>query len=272
MNQQTLSANPPVPFARRPWVSVAQYVLVMGLVAYGFVRGADAMGYNWQWYRIPQYFWRYVDGELVWGPLATGLVATVQLATLAFALAVVLGLVIALARMGDFVVARGMAAVYLEVVRNTPILVQLYLIYYVIGPIFGLGRFGSGVACLAIFEAAFISEVFRAGIRSVGRGQWDGGAALGLSRRRILRLIVLPQATRLMIPPFTSEAISMIKNSAIVSVIALAELTTAGRNIISDTYLSFEIWLAVAGVYLLIAIMISVVSTWFERRYAIVEH
>ena len=264
--------RPRVPFARRTEVGVAQYLVVMAVIAYGFVRGAASMGYNWQWQRVAGFIYSWKDGAFVWGPLAEGFAATLVIAALAFVLALAFGLALALGQLGTFPVARALSRAVVEGVRNTPVLVQLYVFYYVVGPVFGLDRFLSGVLCLAVFESAFMAEVYRAGIQSVPRGQWEAAQALGLPPYQVFRRIVLPQALRIMAPPMTSEAISVVKNSAIVSVIALGELTAAGRNIIADTYLSLEIWLTVACGYLAIALALSAAASVLERRYAIVEH
>ncbi len=230
------------------------------------------MGYNWQWHRVPGYLYSWKSGVFAWGPLAEGFAVTLEVATLASALALGVGLVLALGQLGSSPVARALSRSLIEAIRNTPVLVQLYVFYYVIGPVFGLDRFLSGVLCLAAFESAFVAEVYRAGIQSVPRGQREAGQALGLPPYQVLRRIVLPQALRIMAPPLTSEAISVVKNSAIVSVIALGDLTAAGRDAIADTYLSLEIWLTVACGYLAIALALSAAASFLERRYAIVEH
>ena len=153
-----------------------------------------------------------------------------------------------------------------EVIRNTPLLVQLYLFFYLLAPIFGLDRFWTGVLALAFFEGAFGSEIFRAGILSVGRGQWEAAAALGLGRLPTYRFVVIPQALRLVLPPLTSLVVNLVKHSAIVSAIAIADLTTAGRNVIAETYLSFEIWFTVAAMYLGLTIVLSLLASVLERR------
>jgi polar amino acid transport system permease protein len=114
-----------------------------------------------------------------------------------------------------------------------------------------------------------VSEIFRAGINSVGRGQWEAAKSIGMTRAQSYRYIILPQSIRFMLPPLTGEAVNMIKSSAIVSVIAVAELTTAGRNIISDTYMSFEIWFTVALVYLVVTLCLSVFVSHLEHRHAV---
>jgi len=251
--------------------SVAQYLAIMGLIVWAALNGAESMGYNWQWYRIPQYFYVITDDGFVWGEISKGLVATIILSAIAFALALALGLLIALLRLSGLVVGQAVAVGFLEIVRNTPLLVLLYLFYYVLGPIFGMDRNTASILCLAVFHAALISEIFRAGINAVSKGQWEAAATIGLTRAQAYRLVVLPQAVKLMLPPMTGEIVHMVKSSAIVSVIAVAELTTIGRNIISDTYMSFEIWFTIAAVYMVITLALSVLMSRLEARYAVIN-
>lgn len=227
------------------------------------------MGYNWQWYRVPQYFYTLTDDGFEWGEISIGLVKTLELSGLAFLFSVVLGLIVALLRLSSLVVGKGMAIVFLELVRNMPLLVLLYLFYYVFGPIFDLDRYWASILCLAVYHGAMISEIFRAGINAVPVGQWEGARSIGMSKPQIYRYIILPQSIRFMLPPLTGEAVNMIKSSAIVSVIAVAELTTIGRNIISDTYMSFEIWFTIAVVYLVVTLVLSIGVSLVERRYAV---
>ena len=130
----------------------------------------------------------------------------------------------------------------------------------------GIDRFWTGVICLTFYEGSFVAEIIRSGIQSVDRGQWEAGDSVGLRRRDIYRYIVLPQAVPLMLPPLTGQIINLIKHSSIVSVIAVADLTTEGRNIIADTFMSFEIWFTVAAIYLVMTVSLSVFVTWLEHR------
>jgi len=250
-------------------VSLIVYVIVVGFIAYSAYSGAQSMGYNWQWYRVPQYFYTLTDDGFEWGEIFVGLVKTLELSILAFVIAILLGLVVALLRLSSLLVGKGMALVFLELVRNMPLLVLLYLFYYVLGPIFDLDRYWASILCLAVYHGAMVSEIFRAGINAVPVGQWEGARSIGMSQAQVYRFIVLPQSIRFMLPPLTGEAVNMIKSSAIVSVIAVAELTTIGRNIISDTYMSFEIWFTIAVVYLVVTLILSVGVSLIERRYAL---
>ncbi len=256
--------------ANRLWQSpvsgVLQYAIVMVGLVWLTIEGAAGMGYNWQWYQIPRYFYRVIDEELIWGPLATGLVITIEISLYSMLLTLVLGLLTALLRMSNSLSGQVFARVYLETIRNTPMLVQIYVFYFVIAPVLGIDRFWTGVLCLGLFEGSFASEIIRAGINSVPRGQWEAASSVGLSRFASYRYVVLPQAIPLMLPPMTGVLINLIKHSAIVSVIAVFELTTEGRNIIADTYMAFEVWLTVAGIYLVLTISLSIFVGYLERR------
>ena len=256
--------------ANRLWQSpvsgVLQYAIVMVGLVWMTIEGAAGMGYNWQWYQIPRYFYRVIDEELIWGPLATGLVITIEISLYSMLLTMVLGLLTALLRMSNSLSGQVLARVYLETIRNTPMLVQIYVFYFVIAPVLGIDRFWTGVLCLGLFEGSFASEIIRAGINSVPRGQWEAASSVGLSRFSSYRYVVLPQAIPLMLPPMTGVLINLIKHSAIVSVIAVFELTTEGRNIIADTYMAFEVWLTVAGIYLVLTVSLSIFVGYLESR------
>ncbi len=252
-----------------PVLSVALYALIIGVIIWSAYTGAQSMGYNWQWYRMPQYFYRLTDDGFQWGEIAIGLLKTLQLSAIAFVLATVIGLVVALLRMSGLVVGTAVAIGFLEFIRNMPILVLLYLYYYVLGPVFGFDRFTASILCLAVFHGALISEILRAGIQAVAPGQWEAAKSIGMSTTQAYRYIVLPQSVRFMLPPMTGEVVHLVKSSAIVSVIAVAELTTIGRNIISDTYMSFEVWFTIAAVYMVVTLALSIGVSWLEKKYAV---
>ena len=256
-----------VPWWRSAWFDLVQFGLLLGLVAWTAWRGADAMGYRWQWYRIPRFFYRVVDGELVWGPLVNGLEVTLEIAAWGLVLALLIGLVTAILRLSDSRAGRALAFAYLEAVRNTPLLVQVSIFYFVLQPLLGFNNpLWAGIVCLSFFEGAFASEVIRGGILSVPRGQWEASATLGLSRADTFRYIILPQAVPIMLPPMAGVLINLIKHSAILSFIAVFELTTEARNLIGDTFLSFELWFVVGAMYLCLTISLSAFVAWLERK------
>ena len=249
-----------------PWFDTLQFFVFTGALLWMTIYGAMSMGYNWQWYRVPRFIFHVVDGELIWGPLAKGLVVTLEITACSVVLTLAIGLLTALLRLSGSFAGRIVSKIYLEAVRNTPLLIQIYLFYFVLGPIIGLDRFWVGVACLSVFEGAFACEVIRAGILSVPRSQWEASDSIGLGRVQGYSYVILPQAVPLMLPPLTGLIISLIKNSAVVSVIAVFDLTTEGRNIIADTFLSFEIWITVAAIYLVLTVTLSVFMSYLEHR------
>jgi len=260
-----------MPVARLPaWsraqgAKVVQFALLVLLAAVLVIHGGQSMGYNWQWYRVPQFLYRVVDGEIIWGPLLRGLMVTLEISALALVLTAAIGLTAALLRLSHSIVGRCLARGYLEIIRNTPLLVQLYLFYFVIAPILGIERFWTGVLCLSVFEGSFATEIIRAGIQAVPAGQWEAAASLGLPRYVTMRRVILPQALRLIFPPMTGLAVSLIKHSAIVSVIAIFDLTNEARNVIADTFMTFEIWLTTAAIYLVITISLSIFVGYLEK-------
>ncbi len=254
-------------FTRKsPLIDIAQLLLLGGLTAWLIYTGAQAMQYNWQWYRVDQFIYRIIDGELIWGALMKGLMVTFQITAVSMVLSVLIGLVTALLRMSNSFSGKLIANIYLESIRNTPLLVQLFLFYFIVAPIVGIDRFWAGVLCLSFFEGSFAAEIIRAGIQSVARGQQEAAKALGFNRWHTYRDVILPQAIPIILPPMTGLIINLIKHSAIVSVIAVADLTTEGLNIISETFMAFEIWFTVAGIYLVVTVSLSLFVSWMESK------
>ena len=245
---------------------VSKFLLLIGLLTWFVVSGTETLGYNWQWYRIPKYIFSFRDGGLTWGPLMEGLAITFRITAISLILAFAFGIATALGRLSDSIMARILARGYLEVTRNTPLLVQLFFIYFVMGPVLGLSRFTSAVLALSLFEGAYASEIFRAGIVSIHRGQWEAAHSLGLNTPDMYRFVILPQAIRRILPPLTSQAISLVKDSALVSTIAIYDLTMQGQTIIAETFLTFEIWFTVAAIYLVITVILSFMVNFMEIR------
>ena len=254
-------------FTRKsPLIDIAQLIVLVCAAAWVIYTGAQAMEYNWQWYRVDRFIYTYKNGEFQIGPLLKGLIVTFQLTGFSMIFVVIIGLTTALLRMSNSFSGRLLANIYLESIRNTPLLVQLFLFYFILAPILGIDRFWAGVLCLSFFEGSFAAEIIRAGIQSVPKGQHEAANALGFSRINRYRDIVLPQSVPLILPPMTGLIINLIKHSAIVSVIAVEDLTTEGLNIISETFMAFEIWFTVAGIYLLVTVTLSLFVSWLESR------
>jgi polar amino acid transport system permease protein len=249
-----------------PAVDVLAYILVIAAITWLMVSSTEQLGYHWQWYRVPQYLYTIKDGHFVSGPLIAGLMVTLRIAGVGLLLAFVFGLVTALLRLSNSLVGRVISRGYLEVIRNTPLLVQLFFIYFVLSPVFDISAFTSAVLALSLFEGAYASEIFRAGIVSIHQGQWEAAFSIGLNTRHTYRFIILPQAIRRIIPPLTSQAVSLIKDSALVSTIAIYDLTMRGQTIIAETFLVFEIWFTIAAMYLIITLILSLTVFYMEKR------
>ena len=245
-------------------MDLTKFVLVISAIIWVLVRGTEKLGYNWQWYRVPQYIFAFDNGTMVAGPLLKGLLITLQITGMSLVLALIFGLVTAVFRLSHSPLARGLARAYLELIRNTPLLVQILFMYFVLSPVLGISRFSSAVLALSLFEGAYASEIFRAGILSIHKGQWEAAQVLGLSIYQAYRYIILPQALRRILPSLTGQAISLIKDSALVSTIAIYDLTMQGRAIIAETYLTFELWFTIAGIYLLVTLTLSILVNRIE--------
>ena len=140
------------------------------------------------------------------------------------------------------------------------------MLYFVISPIVGIGAFTSAVLALSLFEGAYISEIFRSGIESISKGQWEASLSSGLSTVEAYRFVILPQAIRRILPPLTSQAVSLIKDSALVSTIAIYDLAMQGQAIVAETFLVFEVWFTVAAIYLVITISLSTLVYEMEKH------
>jgi polar amino acid transport system permease protein len=248
---------------------VLKYLVVLSAVTWLMIHGTQQLGYHWQWYRVPQYIFSTTDHRLTPGPLIQGLLITIRITAVSLVLAFAFGLTAALMRLSQSLLARIIARGYLETVRNTPLLVQLFFIYFVVSPVMGINGFTSAVLALSLFEGAYASEIFRAGIISIKRGQWEAGHSIGLNTYQTYRLIILPQALRRILPPLTGQAVSLIKDSALVSTIAIYDLTMQGQAIIAKTFLVFEIWFTVAAIYLSMTLVLSTTVFYMEKHLKI---
>lgn len=214
------------------------------------------------------------DFSLIWNSLPlllAGAAITIEITAIAVGLGFILGLVTSVCRLSSIKVLRGIAICYVNIIRGTPMLVQIFLIYFALPMLIGerINPFVAAVAACSINSGAYVSEIFRAGIQSVDKGQMEAGRSLGLSWMQTMRYIILPQAFKHVIPPLGNEFISMTKETSLVSVIGFEELTRRGQLIIAKTYGSFEIWLTVAALYLIMTLSIAQFVSFLERRFAV---
>ena len=195
-----------------------------------------------------------------------GLKITLIISVISLILSLIIGLFTAFLRLSNAPIARLFARLYLETTRNTPLLIRIFFIYFVLGPVLGLERFTSAILALSLFEGAYVSEIIRSGILSIDRGQKEAGFSLGLNSYLTYRHIILPQAIKNTLPPLTNQAISLIKDSALVSTIAIYDLTMQAQSIIAETFLTFEIWFTIALMYLILTVCLSFLVAILEKR------
>jgi polar amino acid transport system permease protein len=203
------------------------------------------------------------------GPLLQGLWVTIWISFLSGIFGLAIGLCTGLCRISRNPALRGLAVTYVELIRGTPLLVQIFIFYFFIGTVLNLDRMVAGVGALAVFAGAYVAEIVRAGIQSIPRGQMEAARSLGMTVPQAMRHIILPQAFKRTLPPLAGQFISLIKDSSLVSVIAITDLTKSGREVITSSFATFEIWFVVAAMYLILTSVLSQAIFWMERRLAI---
>lgn len=215
----------------------------------------------------------HFDWVVIWDYRVTlfkGWITTLGVTAAALVLSTLGGFVLALCQRSFVLPMRYFAKVLVEIVRCTPLLVLIYLVWYGLGGAFGIGndyRYVVGVLILSLFEGAYISEIFRAGIESVGKSQIESARAIGLTRVQTYRYVIVPQAVRQILPPLVGQLVSLIKDSSLLSVIAIAEFTQSAQQASSINYDNLETYFALAVGYLVLTIPISLWSRWLERRF-----
>ena len=202
------------------------------------------------------------------GPLLGGLWTTLWISTAAGSLGLVIGLFTGLCRLSPNSTLRDLSTIYVELVRGTPLLVQIFIFYFFIGTVLNLTREFAGVAALALFTGAYVAEIVRAGVQSIVKGQNEAARSLGLTAPQSMRYVILPQAFKRVLPPLAGQFISLVKDTSLVSVISITELTKSGREAITTSFSTFEIWFCVAALYLLINLPLSKIANKLERRLA----
>jgi len=276
------------------------FVLLIGLFALGLLvwyRIDGALNYKWRWDIIPNYIIRYDadDGRWVANLLLQGAITTLRVSLYAGILALVLGVVLGVARCSGNLAVRMLARTYLELLRNIPPVVVIFIFFFFLSEqlitalaiedwaraiarqedkqawefFFGdMRRFPSlisGVIVLALFESAFVGEIVRAGIQSVDKGQHEAAQSIGMSKSDQLRFIILPQALKKVIPPMANQFISLIKDSSIISLISVQELTFKTVELVASTRAIFEAWITTAFFYFIICFGLSLLFRRLEK-------
>lgn len=195
-----------------------------------------------------------------------GVLATFKVTVLSIILSFMIGLLTGLGRISRVTFFNRLATVYVEVIRGIPLLVQLFYIYYALGKIVQVPRLASAVIAMAVCYGAYMGEIFRAGILSIPKGQMEAALALGLSRAQALRKVILPQTVKVILPPIGNEFIALLKDSSLVSILAVSDLLRRGREYASTTFMYFESYTMVALVYLIITLFLSRLVAIMEER------
>jgi len=269
------------------------------LTAYIVYRLTTKLNYKWKWGIIPQYLYFFDEEKGRWtaNVLMQGLYTTIRLSVWATLLAAILGTIAGVLRTTPKLFNRLVGRTYVELIRNVPPLVLIFISYFFVSdqimPLLGvdefirgcsettqhiigfffagpamLTAFLSGVVTVAVFQGAYITEIIRAGIQSIEKGQWEAAHALGLTWRHQMYDIIMPQAIKQILPPLANEFINTIKYSAIVSVISIQELTFQGMQVMAATHVTIEVWLTVTAMYLVMCMVLSFGVQWLERRMA----
>lgn len=260
-------------------------------------RVSSVLDYDWRWGVLVQYLarWDEAAGRWVPGLVTQGLLTTVRLSLWTMLLATLVGAVMGMARSARWLLPRMVGGAYVGLVRNTPPLVLIFLFYYFLAdmllaalgvdaalralpgwlktvlswtaaPVDRMGNFLSALVTMAVYEGAYITEHVRAGIESIERGQHEAAYALGLSRWQQMRHVILPQALSRIVPPLAGQFISTIKDTAIVSLISVQELTFQGLELMAATYMTFETMITIMGLYLLLTLTCSALARRLELR------
>ena len=264
-------------------------LLAMGIILF-LAHGCQAVTAAWDWQALFRAFFRLEEGQgIVAGPLGRGLITTLRLAAWTFGFSLLFGFVLGLVRSLCARPLRMFGAVIVALTRNLPPLVLVFIVHYFLSGALaasldwqwtarlpgagillpeasGMPVFVSAVITLSLYEGAYIGEIVRAGVAGVAREQWDAAASLGFSRPAALRLVILPQAFRFMLPPLAGQMASLIKDSAVVSVISVRELTFQGTEFMTSSGLAGEVWLAVSACYLCLCLGVSLIGRLLEKR------
>jgi polar amino acid transport system permease protein len=280
------------------WLDYLVLAVVVGFIGYIWWQIDGVLNYNWRWGQIPNYIVRYHTGREEWfaNLLLQGLVATIRISIYASILAVILGTILGIARCSANLTIRMLARTYLEFLRNIPPVVVIFIFFFFLSQqlinalnieswardiarsddkavwefFFGdMRRFPSlisGVIVLALFESAFVGEIVRAGIQSVDKGQREGARSIGMNRFQEMRYIVLPQAIKRVLPPLANQFITLIKDSAIISLISVQELTFKTVELVASTRLLFEAWITTAAFYFVLCFGLSMLFRRLENR------
>lgn len=239
------------------WIRAFNFTLALLLVALVFYFSFSRLLYHWGWGSVWNYRRLFLQG---WWTTAWISVASLGLSTL-------IGLCFALARRTRFLPLRYFSKIYIELVRGTPLLVQILIFFYVVAAALRVeNRYLVGILVLSFFEGAYIAEIIRAGIEAVGKSQLESARAVGFTRAQTYRYVIFPQALRQSLPPMAGQLVSLIKDSSLLSIISINELTLNAQQVNAFTYSTLESYLPLAIGYLILTLPISLWTRWLEKR------
>ena len=195
-----------------------------------------------------------------------GVLRTFQVTVFSIIIALVIGLITGLGRISRITIINRIATVYVEVIRGIPLLVQLFYIYYAMGQLIQVPRLIAAITAMSVCYGAYMGEIFRAGIQSIPKGQMEAALALGMSRGQAIRKVILPQTFKVILPPVGNEFIALLKDSSLVSILAVSDLLRRGREFASTSFRYFEAYTVVALVYLVLTLFFSKVVAIMEER------
>lgn len=197
-----------------------------------------------------------------------GILRTFQVTVTSIVFALIIGLLAGLGRIARNPIVNRIATIYVEVIRGIPLLVQLFYIYFALGQIlpFPMPRLAAAIIAMSICYGAYMGEIFRAGIQSIPKGQMEAALALGMSRAQAIRKVILPQTFRVILPPVGNEFIALLKDSSLVSIVAVADLLRRGREYASQTFEYFQAYTVVALIYLVLTLFFSKMVAIMEER------
>ena len=290
--------SPPPPAAKKPLNAVDYflYALVAAFIFYAIYRVNDVLVYHWNWSRVFGFVIRFDEETQSWvsNLLLHGLATTIRLAVWSTIFATLVGVVMGYWRTSENLTFRIISRCYVELIRNIPPVVFIFIFYFFVASqifpamgidnisskdplvnnpvfifMFGdpklLSNFLAGMICLSLFEGAYITEIVRAGIQSTPKGQWEAARAIGLSHLNVLRDVILPQAIRKILPPLAGQFITLIKDSAIISLISIQELTFVATEVAATTTRVFETWILVGAIYFVLCYSFAVLFAHLEK-------
>jgi polar amino acid transport system permease protein len=285
---------------RLGWIDFTIFAVLIAAIVYVYYRVDTVLEYRWEWSIIPNYLYRWDEERQQWvaNLLMQGLYTTIRLALWGIVLAAIIGVVFGVMRTTRRLFPRMLSRVYVELIRNIPPLVFIFIFYFFISsqimPLLGIEEFVrhappetlawmevlfgppplisnviSGIICLAMFEGAYVTEIVRAGIQSIPKTQTEAGLSIGLSRLQLMRYVILPQAVQRVVPPLAGQFITLVKDSSIVSLISIQELTFLAVETAVSTTRMFEVWITVAGLYFCVCYFCALLFDWLERHMAV---